>query len=101
MLRVLRESSYLWGIFSPSFCRNQNFSGEDTIRASARNANGKNDLDIPVVVEPINDSPFFKVPEFVILKFNSDEALIFDRKRDKFDFFAGDPDLLHFPGFDP
>ncbi|XP_056168566.1 protein GAMETE EXPRESSED 2 isoform X2 [Syzygium oleosum] len=77
---------------------NQNFSGEDTIRASARNANGKNDLDIPVVVEPINDSPFFKVPEFVILKFNDDEALIFDRKRDKFDFFAGDPDLLHFPG---
>ncbi|KAF8017474.1 hypothetical protein BT93_H2599 [Corymbia citriodora subsp. variegata] len=77
---------------------NQNFSGEDIIRVSARNRNGKNDLDIPMVVEPINDPPFFQVPEFVILKFNGDEALIFDRKRDKFDFFAGDPDFLHFPG---
>ncbi|XP_010027085.2 protein GAMETE EXPRESSED 2 [Eucalyptus grandis] len=77
---------------------NQNFSGEDTIRASARNGNGKNDLDISMVVKPINDPPFFRVPEFVILKFNGDEALIFDRERDNFDFFAGDPDLLHFSG---
>ncbi|KAM4116440.1 hypothetical protein ACB094_02G050100 [Castanea mollissima] len=77
---------------------NQNFSGNDTIRVSTRNKNGKNDLDVPVFVEPINDPPFIHVPEIIILKGNEDETLIYNREHDKFEFYIGDPDLLNFPG---
>ncbi|GMY27774.1 protein GAMETE EXPRESSED 2 isoform X1 [Fagus crenata] len=79
---------------------NENFSGSDVIRVSTRNKNGKNDLDIPVFVEPINDPPFIHVPDSIILKGDEDESLIFNRERDKFEFYIGDPDLLNFPGGD-
>ncbi|XP_061994150.1 protein GAMETE EXPRESSED 2 isoform X2 [Rosa rugosa] len=77
---------------------NENFCGYDTIRLTTRNRNGVNDLHIPVFVEPINDPPFIHAPEFIILKSNEDESLIYDRETDKFQFYIGDPDLLAFPG---
>lgn len=55
-------------------------------------------MHIPVLVEPINDPPFIHAPEFIILKSNEDESLIYDRETDKFEFYIGDPDLLAFPG---
>ncbi|XVF38746.1 hypothetical protein REPUB_Repub20aG0128200 [Reevesia pubescens] len=75
-----------------------NFSGNDTLRVSARNRNGINDLDIPVIVEPINDPPYVNVPEFIILKSTGDESLLFNKEKDKFQFSIGDPDALNFPG---
>lgn len=48
-------------------------------------------------MQPINDPPFINVPSFVILDEKNDEAPIFARQRDKFDFI-GDPDLQNFPG---
>ncbi|XP_062175751.1 protein GAMETE EXPRESSED 2-like isoform X3 [Alnus glutinosa] len=83
---------------SIQYLGNENFSGNDTMRVSTRNKNGKNDLDVPVFVDPINDPPFIHVPEIIILKGNEDESLIFDRERDKFEFYVGDPDLLNFTG---
>lgn len=62
------------------------------------NKNGINELKIPVLVEPINDPPYIHVPPYIIVKTDGDEALIYDRERDKFEFSMGDPDLLHFPG---
>ncbi|XP_050214709.1 protein GAMETE EXPRESSED 2 isoform X5 [Mercurialis annua] len=75
-----------------------NFSGGDTIRVSASNINGKNDVEIPTFVEPINDPPFINVPKFIILNGDGDKALIFDKSKDKFEFCVGDPDILNFPG---
>jgi hypothetical protein len=80
------------------FFRNENFYGADTIQVSAKNKNGVNSLDVPIFVDPINDPPFIKVPYFIILKSHEDENLIFDKDKDKFDFYIGDPDLLTFPG---
>ncbi|XP_038723252.1 protein GAMETE EXPRESSED 2 isoform X1 [Tripterygium wilfordii] len=83
---------------SIQYLGNENFCGEDSIRVSARNRNGPNDLDVPVFVEPVNDPPFIRVPGFIVLKSNGEESLIFDKFRDKFEFSVGDPDLLNFPG---
>ncbi|KAL2464204.1 Protein GAMETE EXPRESSED 2 [Forsythia ovata] len=74
-----------------------NFYGADILRISTINKNGKNNLDVPVYVQPINDPPFINVPSFVILDEKHDEAPIFGRQRENFDFI-GDPDLLNFPG---
>ncbi|KAF8392567.1 hypothetical protein HHK36_022912 [Tetracentron sinense] len=79
--------------------RSENFSSNDAIRVATKNKNGIYDADVPVYVEPINDPPFIHAPEFIILeKSNEDGSLIFDSKRDKFEFSIGDPDLLNFPG---
>ncbi|KAL4565768.1 hypothetical protein LXL04_029873 [Taraxacum kok-saghyz] len=77
-----------------------NFSGEDTLRVSTINKNGKRDLDVPLIVNPINDPPFIDAPEFIILgNVTEDEGyLIFDKKRDNFNFSIGDPDYASFPG---
>ncbi|ONI28226.1 hypothetical protein PRUPE_1G132400 [Prunus persica] len=77
---------------------NENFCGYDTVRVSTRNRNGVNVLDVPVLVEPINDPPFIHAPAYIILKNNEDESLIYDREKDKFEFCIGDPDLLAFHG---
>ncbi|XP_010105140.2 protein GAMETE EXPRESSED 2 [Morus notabilis] len=77
---------------------NENFFGGDAIRLSTRNTNGVNNLDVPLFVDPINDPPFIHVPEFIILKSNEDESLIYDPERDKFEFSIGDPDLDDFSG---
>ncbi|KAF2300174.1 hypothetical protein GH714_010367 [Hevea brasiliensis] len=87
-----------YGGFSGFEIRNDNFSGDDTVRVSAGNKNGINDLAVPAFVEPINDPPFINVPKFITLKGNEDESLIFNKARDKFEFCVGDPDLLNFPG---
>lgn len=69
------------------------------MRVSTVNRNGKNHIEVPILVEPINDPPSIYVPEFVILedKKQSEEVLIFNRERDKFNFSVWDPDLI-FPG---
>ncbi|KAL3812927.1 hypothetical protein ACJIZ3_014195 [Penstemon smallii] len=79
------------------FFGNENFYGDATILVSTINKNGRNDLDVPIYVHPINDPPIMNLPSFVILKETSDGVLIFGGKRDEFNFIT-DPDLLHFPG---
>ncbi|KAL2229739.1 UNVERIFIED_CONTAM: Protein GAMETE EXPRESSED 2 [Sesamum indicum] len=76
---------------------NENFYGGDTIRVSTINRNGRNDIDVPIYVQPINDPPVINIPSFVILDRMSDGVVIFGERRDKIDFI-GDPDLLNFPG---
>ncbi|VFQ64926.1 unnamed protein product [Cuscuta campestris] len=87
-----------FAIQSIQYFGNGNFSGSDVITVSSRNRNGKNDLDIPIYVEPINDPPFINVPSYVFLDQRVDEELIFDSHTENFDAFVGDPDLLNFPG---
>ncbi|KAG8369910.1 hypothetical protein BUALT_Bualt14G0062500 [Buddleja alternifolia] len=76
---------------------NENFYGPDTIRVSTINRNGRNDIDVPIDVQPINDPPVISVPSFVIVDEMSDGVLIFGEERREFGF-VGDPDLLNFPG---
>ncbi|XP_037491519.1 protein GAMETE EXPRESSED 2 isoform X3 [Jatropha curcas] len=85
---------------SIQYLGNDNFSGNDTIRLSASNINGKNELEVPAFVEPINDPPFINIPKFITLEGNGGESLIFNKARDKFAFCVGDPDLLNFPAKD-
>lgn len=80
------------------FFRNENFYGRDIIQVSTRNKNGVNSLGVPIFVDPINDPPIIIAPYFIILRSNEEETLIFDKEKDKFDFFIRDPDLLTFPG---
>ncbi|KAJ1407669.1 Immunoglobulin-like fold [Sesbania bispinosa] len=84
--------------FALQSIQSENFYGADTIQVSAKNKNGVNSLGVPIFVDPINDPPYIRVPSFIILRSNEDETLIFDKEKDKFDFFIGDPDLLTFPG---
>ncbi|XP_012828126.1 PREDICTED: LOW QUALITY PROTEIN: protein GAMETE EXPRESSED 2 [Erythranthe guttata] len=81
------------------FCgdRNENFYGEDIIRVSTINRNGKNEIEIPIYVQPINDPPVVNTPSFVILDNMNDGILIFGQLSDEFDFIE-DPDLRNFPG---
>lgn len=68
------------------------------MRVSTVNKNGMNHIEVPILVEPINDPPLIYVPEFIIFEEKkSEEVLIFDRERDKFNFSVWDPDLI-FPG---
>nr|GMD66345.1 protein GAMETE EXPRESSED 2 [Ipomoea batatas] len=87
-----------FAIQSIQYYGNGNFNGIDTIRVSTINRNGKNDLDIPIFVEPINDPPFINVPSYVFLDQRVDEGVIFDMQKHKFEAFIGDPDVLNFPG---
>nr|XP_009757468.1 PREDICTED: protein GAMETE EXPRESSED 2 [Nicotiana sylvestris] len=87
-----------FAIPSVQYFGNEDFYGTDTIQVSTMNKNGKNKLDIPILVEPINDPPFINLPPFVILDQGSGEVLIFTGERDKSAVFVGDPDLLHYPG---
>ncbi|PIA61321.1 hypothetical protein AQUCO_00300691v1 [Aquilegia coerulea] len=83
---------------SIQYLGNQNFSGDDAIKVSTTNKNGIHDIHIPVFVEPINDPPFINISEFIILeKADKDGSLIFDRQKDKFEYFIGDPDLFSYP----
>ncbi|XP_073223922.1 protein GAMETE EXPRESSED 2 isoform X2 [Cicer arietinum] len=83
---------------SIQYLGNENFYGADIIQVSAKNKNGINSLGVPIFIDPINDPPYIKVPYFIILRSNEDETLIFDKEKNKFDFYIGDPDLLTFPG---
>ncbi|XP_051127578.1 protein GAMETE EXPRESSED 2 [Andrographis paniculata] len=73
---------------------NENFYGSDTLRISAINRNGRNDVHIPIFVNPINDPPVINIPPFIVLDNLSDGMLIFHSKVD----FIADPDLRNFPG---
>ncbi|XP_010512519.1 PREDICTED: LOW QUALITY PROTEIN: protein GAMETE EXPRESSED 2-like [Camelina sativa] len=93
------------GVINPAlqsiqYLGNENFAGVDSLRLSTKNKNGINHLDVPVFVEPVNDPPFINVPQYIMLESNGSESLIFHPERDKFNFSAGDPDLVHFPGGD-
>ncbi|XP_059280723.1 protein GAMETE EXPRESSED 2 isoform X1 [Lycium ferocissimum] len=87
-----------FAIQSLQYFGNENFYGTDTIQVSTMNKNGKNELDIPILVEPINDPPLIDLPSFVIMDQGSEEVFIFTRGRNKSAVFVGDPDLLHYPG---
>ncbi|CAK7322575.1 unnamed protein product [Dovyalis caffra] len=82
---------------SIQYLGSENFYGDDAIHVSASNMNGKNELDVLVSVEPVNDPPIIKVPKFITLK-SEDKSLIFDKAIDNFEFSVGDPDLLGYPG---
>lgn len=77
--------------------RNQDFYGADVIRVSTINKNGRNDIDVPIYVLPINDPPVINTPSFVILDDTSDGVLVFGKQGRNFNFIE-DPDLLNFPG---
>ncbi|XP_076914940.1 protein GAMETE EXPRESSED 2-like [Bidens hawaiensis] len=85
---------------SLQYIGNANFSGEDVIAVSTININGKGHMDVPIHVEPVNDPPVINVPKFIILENENENKgfLIFDRQRDTFNFFIGDPDHHTFPG---
>ncbi|KAL5849425.1 hypothetical protein ACOSQ3_007486 [Xanthoceras sorbifolium] len=83
---------------SIQYLGNESFYGEDSIRVSVRNKNGKNDMDVAVFVDPVNDPPFIQVPKYIVLRSNGHESQIFDREIDKFNFSVGDPDAINFPG---
>ncbi|CAO2817709.1 unnamed protein product [Amaranthus hypochondriacus] len=84
---------------SIQYLGDENFYGDDIIKVSARNKNGATDLNITIFVEPVNDPPFILTPKYIVVE--EDEvggSLIFEKKRNKFEFLIGDPDLLHFAG---
>ncbi|CAN1194423.1 Protein GAMETE EXPRESSED 2 [Linum perenne] len=83
---------------SIQYIGNENFSGNDTLIVSAGNTIGKTKLNVPVLVEPVNDPPFINVPKYIILKKHGDMSLIFDKNRDEFEFSVGDPDIANYPG---
>lgn len=90
---------FVLNVLFVSIClRNENLYGKDTIRVSTMNRNGKNNLNFPIFVEPINDPPFVNVPSFIVYEDSRDEVLISYEQKDTVDFFIGDPDLLNFPG---
>lgn len=63
------------------------------------NKNGIQDARVPIIVEPINDPPFIRAPEYVILeKKGSAEYSQIVGKQALFEFSVEDPDLLNFPG---
>ncbi|XXG51751.1 hypothetical protein AAC387_Pa03g0252 [Persea americana] len=76
---------------------NENFSGNDVITVSTMNKNGIQDARVPIIVEPINDSPSIRVPEYVILEKGSEQYSQIVGKQDSFEFSVEDPDLLNFP----
>ncbi|KAL4273788.1 hypothetical protein GQ457_13G023460 [Hibiscus cannabinus] len=62
------------------------------------NRNGVTDLDVQVVVDPINDPPYVHVPEFIMLNNTGDESLLFNKETYRFRISIGDPDVLNYPG---
>ncbi|KAI3896844.1 hypothetical protein MKX03_028350 [Papaver bracteatum] len=85
---------------SIQYLGNENFCGDDAIKASMTNKNGMHDTHVSIFVEPVNDPPFIHVPETIIISGNisTHSSCIFDEKRDKFEFLVGDPDVFCFPG---
>ncbi|XP_020976557.1 protein GAMETE EXPRESSED 2 isoform X3 [Arachis ipaensis] len=86
-----------YALHSIQYLGNENFYGGDIIQVSAKNKNGMNSLGVPIFIDPVNDPPYIRVPNFIVLKSNEDETLIFDKEKDKFNFSIGDPDLPNFP----
>ncbi|KAG9456070.1 hypothetical protein H6P81_000578 [Aristolochia fimbriata] len=67
---------------------NENFYGNDVIHLSTKNKYGTERVNVPIVVEPINDPPFIQAPEHIIL----------DEQNPAAELVIGDPDLFHFSG---
>ncbi|XP_026453766.1 protein GAMETE EXPRESSED 2-like isoform X1 [Papaver somniferum] len=85
---------------SIQYLGNENFCGDDAIKASMTNKNGMHDTYVSIFVEPVNDPPFIHVPEIILISGNisTHSSRISDEKRDKFEFLVGDPDVFCFPG---
>ncbi|KAJ6733857.1 JITTERBUG ISOFORM N [Salix koriyanagi] len=61
---------------SIQYLGSENFYGDDAIHVSASNKYGKNELGVPVFVEPVNDPPVIKVPKFITLKSNESGFIV-------------------------
>ncbi|KAL8546414.1 hypothetical protein ACS0TY_006225 [Phlomoides rotata] len=73
------------------------FYGPDVIGVSTINRNGRNDIDVPIFVQPINDPLVINTPSFVIMNDTSDGVLVFGKQGRNFKFIE-DPNLLNFSG---
>ncbi|XP_020523491.1 protein GAMETE EXPRESSED 2 isoform X2 [Amborella trichopoda] len=85
---------------SIKYLGNENFCGHDVITILARNTNGQREAHVPILVEPVNDPPWIRVPRYIVLNGmgHKDGLLIFDNKtKDTSDILLGDPDNVHFP----
>ncbi|EPS69729.1 hypothetical protein M569_05036, partial [Genlisea aurea] len=87
-----------YALRSVRYLGKENFYGNDVIRVSATNKNGRNDVDVPVDVLAVNDFPIINVPSAVVLDDDMKQgAAIFGQVSGNFDCIH-DPDLAHFPG---
>lgn len=77
--------------------RNLDFYGDDMITLSSENRNGRNDVNVPMFVQPMNDAPVINAPLFVVLDDTSDGVQIFGEEWVGVEF-VHDPDLWNFPG---
>ncbi|XP_042050502.1 protein GAMETE EXPRESSED 2-like isoform X1 [Salvia splendens] len=79
---------------SIQYSGNHDFYGDDMITLYSENSNGRNDINVPIFVQPVNDAPVINAPSFVVLNDTSDGVQIFRENS------AGvhDPDLQNFPG---
>ncbi|KAL8171421.1 hypothetical protein V2J09_023225 [Rumex salicifolius] len=85
---------------SIQYLGNENFFGEDIIRITIRNENAANDVYITVSVDPVNDPPYIRAPEYIVLEYNGEGkgSSIYKKEKDEFEFMIGDPDFSNFPG---
>lgn len=85
---------------SITMCRNEDFYGNDIIKIYAMSRSGREDAQVPIFVEPINDPPVILAPESIFLggKKSIEGYQIFDKQRDPFESSIVEPDLQSFPG---
>uniref|UniRef100_A0A0E0M1E3 GEX2 N-terminal Ig-like domain-containing protein n=1 Tax=Oryza punctata TaxID=4537 RepID=A0A0E0M1E3_ORYPU len=81
------------------FLKNEDFYGNDIIKIYAISRSGREDAQVPIFVEPINDPPVILAPESIFLggKKSIEGYQIFDKQRDPFEFSIVEPDLQSFP----
>ncbi|KAF2916259.1 protein GAMETE EXPRESSED 2 [Oryza sativa Japonica Group] len=79
---------------------NEDFYGNDIIKIYAMSRSGREDAQVPIFVEPINDPPVILAPESIFLggKKSIEGYQIFDKQRDPFESSIVEPDLQSFPG---
>ncbi|XP_078445545.1 gamete expressed 2 [Wolffia australiana] len=85
---------------SIQYLGDEDFYGNDDISLSASSRNGVRDAHVAINVDPVNDQPFIRVPNFVTLEGNSAEGgipIFSGRPRSQADHFIGDPDVQSFP----
>ncbi|XP_047948674.1 protein GAMETE EXPRESSED 2 [Salvia hispanica] len=79
---------------SIQYSGNRDFYGDDMITLYSENSNGRNDVNVPIFVQPVNDAPVINAPSFVVLNDTSDGVQIFRENS----VGVHDPDLQNFPG---
>ncbi|KAL1548471.1 protein GAMETE EXPRESSED 2 [Salvia divinorum] len=79
---------------SIQYSGNHDFYGDDMITLYSENSNGRNDVNVPIFVQPVNDAPVINAPSFVLLNNTSDGVQIFCENSVR----IHDPDLQNFPG---